>query len=53
MRIPWEMRIDVQRETNADGTSLAIEAASHGGYSGPGSFHFTLRGDMVERLEIH
>ncbi|GHO94879.1 hypothetical protein KSF_049270 [Reticulibacter mediterranei] len=48
-----QMRIDVQRETNADGTFLAIEAMSHGGYSGPGSFHFTLRGDMIERLVIH
>lgn len=46
------MRIDVQQELNPDGTSLEIEARSHGGYSGPGTFHFTLHGDKIQRLEI-
>lgn len=47
------MHIDVLRETNPEGTSLAIKATSQGGFSGSGSFHFTLHGNLIERLEIH
>jgi hypothetical protein len=47
-----QMHIDVVQEKNAEGTMLEVNATSTGGYSGPGTFYFTIRGDLVERLEI-
>jgi hypothetical protein len=46
------MHIDVVRELNDDGTELEINARSQGGYSGPGTFTFTIQGDKIERLVI-
>lgn len=46
------MRISVGRELDAAGTTLEVTAASHGGYNGPGTFTFTLRGDQIARLVI-
>ena len=47
-----QMHINVIRETNPEGTILEVEATSTGGYSGPGAFLFTVRGNHIERLEI-
>ncbi len=47
-----QMHIDVVQEKNAEGTVLEVNATSTGGYSGPGTFYFTLRANLVERLEI-
>ena len=47
-----QMHIDVLQEKNAGGTVLEVNATSTGGYSGPGTFFFTIRGDLIERLEI-
>lgn len=46
------MHIEVVRELDASGTSLEITASSKGGYNGPGTFAFTLRGDQIARLVI-
>ncbi len=47
-----QMHIDVVQEKNADGTVVEVNATSTGGYSGPGTFLFTIRGGLIERLEI-
>jgi hypothetical protein len=47
-----QMHIDVVQEKNAEGTVVAVNATSTGGYSGPGTFLFTIRGGLIERLEI-
>jgi hypothetical protein len=47
-----QMHIDVVQEKNAEGTVLEVDVTSAGGYSGPGTFHFTIRGGLIERLEI-
>lgn len=44
--------IDVVQEKNADGTQVEVNVTSRGGYSGPGIFLFTIRGGLIERLEI-
>jgi len=44
--------IDVVREKNAGWTVVGVNATSTGGYSGPGTFLFTIRGGLIERLEI-
>ncbi|SRR5712692_8008385 len=46
------MHIDVVQETNPEGTTLEVNATSTGGYSGPGTFFLTIRGGLIERLEI-
>ena len=46
------MHLDVVQETNPEGTTLEVQATSTGGYSGPGTFLFTVRGGLIERLEI-
>jgi hypothetical protein len=46
------MHIDVVQEKNAEGTILEVNATSTGGYSGPGAFFFTIRGDLIERFVI-
>lgn len=46
------MHIDVVRELDVSGTALEITASSKGGYNGPGTFTFTLRGDQIVRLVI-
>jgi len=45
------MHIEVQ-EQDAEGTTLEISARSQGGYSGPGTFSFTIREGLIERLVI-
>jgi hypothetical protein len=47
-----QMHIDVIREENAEGTAVEVNATSRGGYSGPGTFSFTIRGGLIERLVI-
>ncbi len=47
-----QMHIDVVQERNAEGTVVEVNAISTGGYSGPGTFFFTIRGSLIERLEI-
>ena len=47
-----QMHIDVVQETNPEGTIVEVHATSTGGYSGPGTFFFTVRGGLIERLEI-
>ena len=47
-----QMHIDVVQEENAAGTVVEVKATSKGGYSGPGTFHFTIRGSRIEHLEI-
>src|SRR5215468_6616324 len=46
------MQMSVVRELDVSGHVLEISAASHGGYSGPGTLSVTLRGDRIERLVI-
>ena len=46
------MHIDVVQERNAEGTVLEVNATSTGGYSGPGTFYFTILGDLIERFVI-
>jgi SnoaL-like domain len=46
------VRIQIEGEKNAEGTIVQGQVRSHGGYSGPGTFAFTLRGDAIERLVI-
>ena len=46
------MRIDVVREEDAQGLVIGIQATSQGGYSGPGTFSFTLQDDLIKRLVI-
>lgn len=47
-----QMHIDVVQEKNTEGSAIEVIATSIGGYSGPGTFFFTMRGDLIERLEI-
>jgi len=47
-----QMHIDVVREKNNEGTEVEVEATSTGGYSGPGTFSFAIRGGRITRLEI-
>ncbi len=46
------MHIDVIREMNTAGTAVEVTVTSTGGYSGPGTFSFTIRGALIERLVI-
>ena len=46
------MRLDPQRELNAEGTVVELTATSSGGYNGTAEFAFTLRDGLIERLEI-
>src|SRR5689334_6278812 len=41
------MRIEVVREKDAEGMVVEINAASRGGYSGPGTFSFTARDGLL------
>lgn len=47
-----QMRLDVLREVNADGTTVALTASSNGGYNGPAEFAYTVRNGRLVRLEI-
>ena len=46
------MHIEAIRETNTEGTEVEVKATSAGGYSGTGTFAFTVREGLIERLEI-
>ena len=46
-----QMHVTVVKQ-NVAGTTVEVEATSKGGYSGPGTFHFTSRRGRIERLEI-
>lgn len=46
-----QMRVDVVKQ-NAAGTTVEADVRSKGGYSGPGTFRFTSRRGLIERLEI-
>lgn len=48
-----QMHIDVVQEKNTQGTTLDVNVYSTGGYSGPGTFFFTIRSGLIERFEIH
>jgi hypothetical protein len=39
-------------ETINEGTVLEVNATSIGGYSGPGTFFFTIQANLIEHLEI-
>jgi hypothetical protein len=47
-----KMHIDVVREKNTAGTVVEVNVASIGGYSGPGTFSFTIRRGLIERFVI-
>ena len=47
-----QMHIDVVQEKNTEGTAVEVNVTSTGGYSGPGTFFFTIRGGLIERLVI-
>jgi len=47
------MHFDVVQENNSEGTSVEVVCTSTGGYSGPGTFVFTIRENLIERFEIH
>ncbi len=47
-----QMHIDVVQEKNTEGTAVEVHVASTGGYSGPGTFFFTIRGGLIERFVI-
>jgi hypothetical protein len=47
-----QMHIDVIKEKNAEGTEVEVNVTSTGGDSGPGTFFFTIRRGLIERLEI-
>ena len=46
------MHINVVREKNPDGTTVEVNVISTGGYSGPGTFFFTIRRGLIERFVI-
>jgi hypothetical protein len=46
------VRFQLEREKNTEGTIVEGHVQSVGGYNGPATFSFTLRGDMIERLVI-
>ncbi len=45
------MHVDVVQEKNAEGTAVEVRVKS-GGYSGPGTFVFTIRKGLIERFDI-
>jgi SnoaL-like domain len=47
-----QMHIDVVQEKTTEGTAVEVNARSTGGYSGPGTFFFTIREGLIERLVI-
>jgi ketosteroid isomerase-like protein len=47
-----QVRFQVEREKNAEGTVVEGHVQSVGGYNGPATFSFTLHGNMIERLVI-
>jgi len=47
-----QMHIDVVQEKNTEGTAVEMNVTSTGGYFGPGTFFFTIRGGLIERLVI-
>ena len=47
-----QMHIDVVEEKNTEGTAVEVNATSTGGYSGPGTFFFTIQGGLIERFVI-
>lgn len=47
-----KMHIDVVQEKNTEGTTVEVNASSTGGYSGPGTFFFTVWEGLIERLVI-
>jgi hypothetical protein len=47
-----QMHIDVVQEKNTEGTAVEVNATSTGGYSGLGTFFFTIRGGLIERFVI-
>lgn len=47
-----QMRFRVEREANAEGTGIEGDVQSVGGYSGPTTWTFTLRGETIDRLVI-
>ena len=47
-----QMHIDVIHEKNAEGTAVAVNVTSTGGYSGPGTFSFSIGGGLIERWVI-
>ncbi len=47
-----QMHIDVVQEKNTEGTAVEVNVTFTGGYSGPGTFFFTIRGDLIERFVI-
>lgn len=47
-----QMHIDVVQEKNREGTAVEVNVTSMGGYSGPGTFFFTIRGGLIERFVI-
>ena len=47
-----KMHVDVVREKDPEGMVVEIQVKSQGGYSGPGTFAFSLREDLIERLVI-
>jgi len=46
------MHIDVLQEKNTGGTVIEVQATSRGGYSGPGTFSFTIKSGQIARLVI-
>lgn len=46
------VRFQLKREKNAEGTIIEGHVQSVGGYNGPATFSFTLRGNTIERLVI-
>ncbi len=47
-----QMHIDVVQEKNTEGTVVEVKVTSTGGYSGPGTFSFTIRRGLIERFVI-
>jgi hypothetical protein len=47
-----QVHIDVVKEKNTEGTAVEVNVTSKGGYSGPGTFYFTMQGGLIERLVI-
>src|SRR2546426_998801 len=47
-----QLHIDVIHEKNAEGTAVEVNVTSTGGYSGPGTFSFSIGGGLIERWVI-
>jgi hypothetical protein len=47
-----QVRFQVVREKNEEGTIVEGHVQSVGGYSGPATFSFTVEGDRIQRLVI-